>query len=214
MELLQTLVLLLFLAVVLGWLSQRAGLPYPIALVLGGGLLALGLVVPTTLAVGCVVKLLPPGMPWAVAFALGPIVSPTDAGATSAMLSGMHLPRRVMSVTEGESLVNEATGLVLSQARYRLAEAALEELDRRLAERCTHEDIVRAVAAEYRARLATLGPHSLVMVGADEPLRQTRRVAVQAERRRLIELWRAELIGDEVLPLLERELDLEESRLG
>ncbi len=520
MELLQTLVLLLFLAVVLGWLAQRAGLPYPIALVLGGGLLAfvpglphlpidpelilyivlppllyqsalltswrdfranlrsisllaLGLVVLTTLAVGCVVKWLLPGMPWAVAFALGAIVSPTDAGATSAMLSGMRLPRRVVSVTEGESLVNDATGLVLykfavaaamtgafsmgdalvdfawlaaggvvfgiaigwvfvrmhrrlddtpteimlsivlpysaylladalglsavlavvaaglvrgrhapeafspearltaravwtifaflintlifiliglqlpqivsrlgdysawtlcgyaaavsataivarlawvfpgerlprllvpsirerepeppwqhsvlvgwfgmrgvvslaaalalplqtatgepfpyrdlviflvfvlilatlvlqgltigplvrwlriggdwgahaeeTQARYKLAEAALEELDRQLGERWAHEDIVRAVAAEYRARLETLGPHSLVMVGGDEPLRQTRRAAVHAERRRLIELWRAELIGDEVMHLLERELDLEESRLG
>lgn len=519
MALLQTLVLLLFLAVALGWLAQRAGLPYPIALVVGGGLLAfvpglphlpidpdlilyivlppllyqsalttswrdfranlrpisllaLGLVVLTTVAVGCVVKWLVPDMPWAVAFALGAIVSPTDAGATSAMLAGLRLPRRVVSITEGESLVNDATGLVLYkfavaaavtgafsagealldfawlalggiafgvaigwlfvrihrrlddtptevmlsivlpysaylladhlgvspvlavvaaglvrgrhapeafspesrlvaysvwtilaflintlvfiliglqlpgivsrldgfgagslagmalavvgtailvrvawmfpgaylprmlvpsirereprppwqqvllvgwfgmrgvvslaaalalpletaagdpfphrdlvvflvfmlilgtlvvqgltvgplvrwlriggdwdghaeevQARQRLAEAALEEIDRQLAQRWADEDILRTVAAEYRARLETLGPHHLVMVGGDEPLRQARLAAVRAERQRLIELWRGERIGDEVMHRLQRELDLEEARL-
>jgi CPA1 family monovalent cation:H+ antiporter len=101
-----------------------------------------------------------------------------------------------------------------TQARYKLAEAALEELDRQLADGWVHEDIVRGVAAEYRARLETLDPHGPVSLDGDEPLRQTRRSAVHAERRRLIELWRAELIGDEVLHRLERELDFEESRLG
>jgi Na+/H+ antiporter len=101
-----------------------------------------------------------------------------------------------------------------AETRYKLAEAALEELDRQLAERWAHEDIVRVVAAEYRARMEALGPHQLVMVGADEPLRQTRQAAVRAERRRLIELWRADAIGDETLHRIERELDLEEARLG
>jgi CPA1 family monovalent cation:H+ antiporter len=519
MLLLQTLVMLLFAAVALGWVARRAGLPYPIALVLGGGLLAfvpglpqlpvdpalilyivlppllyhsalatswrdfrgnlraismlaIGLVAITTLAVGCTIRWLVPGMPWAVAFALGAIVSPTDAGATSAMLSGMRLPRRIVWLTQGESLVNDASGLVLykfavaaaltgvfsmtdaaidfawlsiggvalgvaigwlfvaihrrlddtpteimlsivlpysayliadaaglsavlavvaaglvrgrhapeafspesrmlaqsvwsilaflintlvfiliglqlpsivgrlddysgwalfglaaavsgaaivvrvlwmfpgawlprllspgirtrepqppwqhlllvgwfgmrgvvslaaalalpletidgtpfpyrdlviflvfslilatlvlqgltigplvrwlriggdwraheeeSQARFRLAEAALEELDREANDRWANEDIIRTVAAEYRARIDTLGPHHMVMVGDDEPLKRTRLAAVRAERRRLIELWRAEAIGDEILHRLERELDFEEARL-
>lgn len=99
-----------------------------------------------------------------------------------------------------------------AEARYKLAEAALEELDRHLSERWAHEATVRLVAAEYRARIETLGPHHLVTVDGDEPLRQTRRAAVRAERRRLIELWRADLVGDEVLHRLERELDLEPGR--
>jgi monovalent cation/hydrogen antiporter len=519
MLLLETLVVLFLCAVALGWIAQRAGLPYPIALVLGGGLLALvpglphlpvdpelilyivlppllyqsalftswrdfrsnlrsisllalGLVTATTLAVGMTVKWLVPDMPWAVAFALGAIVSPTDAGATGAMLGGMRLPRRVVAVTEGESLVNDASGLVLYKfavaaamtglfswseaavdfarlaiggvlfgmligwlfvrihrrlgdapteimlsivlpysayliadrlgfsavlavvaaglvrgrhapeafspesrilahsmweifvflintvifiliglqlpdivarldqydawtlfgyacavsgvamlvrvlwmfpgaylprmlsrriresephppwqavvvvgwfgmrgvvslsaalaiplhtaagepfpyrdlviflvfslilatlvvqgltvgplvrwlkvggdwgahdeetgARRKLAEAALEELDRHALDPWASDEIVRIVAAEYRARIETLSAHHMVMISEDEPLRRTRRAAVQAERRRLIELWRAEQIGDDILHRLERELDLEEARL-
>jgi len=160
MHLLQVVVFLLFCAVALGWLARKAGLPYPIALVLGGGalgfvpglpqldfdpqfllvlilppilyqaalltswrdfsanlreigLLGVGLVVVTTLAVGAVLKLLVPGMPWAVAFTFGAIVSPPDAVAATAILSRLNIPRRVVTVLEGESLVNDASGLVL-----------------------------------------------------------------------------------------------------
>lgn len=83
-------------------------------------LLAIGLVATTTLAVGIAFKWLVPEAPWAVAFALGAIVSPPDAVAATAVLRRFRLPRRMVTLLEGESLVNDATGLVL----YRFAVAA------------------------------------------------------------------------------------------
>jgi Na+/H+ antiporter len=83
-------------------------------------LLAVGLVATTTLAIGIAFKWLTPQVPWAVAFALGAIVSPPDAVATTAVLRRFRLPRRIVTLLEGESLVNDATGLVL----YRFAVAA------------------------------------------------------------------------------------------
>ena len=82
-------------------------------------LLAIGLVATTTLAVGIAFKWLVPQAPWAVAFALGAIVSPPDAVAATAVLRRFRLPRRIVTILEGESLVNDATGLVL----YRFAVA-------------------------------------------------------------------------------------------
>ena len=83
-------------------------------------LLAIGLVATTTLAVGIAFKWLVPQTPWAVAFALGAVVSPPDAVAATAVLRRFRLPRRVVTLLEGESLVNDATGLVL----YRFAVVA------------------------------------------------------------------------------------------
>jgi len=85
------------------------------------GLLAIGLVIVTTLVVGAALKWLIPDIPWAAAFAFGAIVSPTDAVATSAILSRLNLRRRVVSVLQGESLVNDASGLVI----YKFAVAAV-----------------------------------------------------------------------------------------
>ncbi|HLA35089.1 MAG TPA: Na+/H+ antiporter [Rhodocyclaceae bacterium] len=84
------------------------------------GFLAIGLVVATTLAVGAALKLLVPEVPWAVAFVLGAIVSPPDAVAATAILSRLNIPRRIVTVLEGESLVNDASGLVM----YKFALAA------------------------------------------------------------------------------------------
>ena len=82
--------------------------------------LAVGAVVFTTLVVGAVAHLVVPGLPWAACFALGAIVSPPDAVAAKALLAGLRLPRRIVVLLEGESLVNDATGIVL----FRMAVAA------------------------------------------------------------------------------------------
>ena len=168
MELLQITLLLSACAVALCWAARHFNFPYPIALVIGGGLLgfvplvpqlpfdpelilvlvlppilyqaamltswrdfalsirtisllAIGLVVVTTLAVGVALKLLIPDIPWAAAFAFGAIVSPPDAVAATSVLSRMNIPRRVVTVLEGESLVNDAAALVL----YKFAVAAV-----------------------------------------------------------------------------------------
>ncbi len=76
-------------------------------------LLAIGLVIATTLIVGVALKWLVPDIPWAAAFAFGAIISPPDAVAATAILGTMKLSRRTVTILEGESLVNDATGLVL-----------------------------------------------------------------------------------------------------
>jgi len=60
------------------------------------------------------------GLAWTPAFALGAIVSPTDALAATTIMERLHVPRRLVAILEGESLVNDASGLVA----YRLAVAA------------------------------------------------------------------------------------------
>jgi CPA1 family monovalent cation:H+ antiporter len=101
-------------ALLTSWTDFRANLR-PISL------LAIGLVLATTLAVGAAFKALVPDVPWAAAFVLGAIVSPPDAVAATAILSKLNIPRRVVTVLEGESLVNDASGLVI----YKFALAAV-----------------------------------------------------------------------------------------
>lgn len=83
-------------------------------------LLAIGLVLATTAAVAVVIHALVPDIGWAAAFALGAIVSPPDAVAATAIGHHLPIPRRVVVILEGESLVNDASALVL----YRAAVAA------------------------------------------------------------------------------------------
>ncbi len=85
-------------------------------------LLAVGLVLFTTLATGLVIHAFIPALPLAVAFCFGAIVSPPDAVAATAIAQQMNLPKRIVTVLEGESLVNDATGLVA--LRFALAAAA------------------------------------------------------------------------------------------
>lgn len=83
-------------------------------------LLSVGLVIATTVTVAITAHWLIPGLPWAAAFALGAIISPPDAVATTAILDRSKVSQRIISILEGESLVNDATGLVL----YKFAVAA------------------------------------------------------------------------------------------
>lgn len=74
--------------------------------------LALGLVFLTVLGVGLFIHWLIPAMPVAVAFALAAIVSPTDPIAVGAVAQKVPVPKRMMHILEGESLLNDASGLV------------------------------------------------------------------------------------------------------
>jgi CPA1 family monovalent cation:H+ antiporter len=76
------------------------------------GLLSVGLVIFTTVGVGLVTWWLVPGVPLAAALALGAVVAPPDAVAATAVARGVGLPRRAVTILEGESLVNDATALV------------------------------------------------------------------------------------------------------
>lgn len=165
---LEITLILLACALALGLTARRLGMPYPIALTLGGlalgfipglpaitldpqtvftvflppilyqaalttswrdfranlrpiFLLAVGLVATTTIAVGLIAYLLVPGLPLPLAFVLGAIVSPPDAVAATAIMRKLRIPQRIVTVLEGESLVNDASGLVL----YNFAVAAV-----------------------------------------------------------------------------------------
>lgn len=167
-ENLQSILLLLFAAVLFVGIAQKFRVPYPIALVFGGTLigfipgipfiefnpnvilvivlppilyyaafgiafrefqrnwkdifsLALGLVVFTTVIIGVIFKGMFPQFPWALCFAFGAIVSPPDAISATTILKRFSLSPRLLSLLEGESLINDATAIVL----YRLATLAL-----------------------------------------------------------------------------------------
>ncbi len=85
------------------------------------GSLAFGLVVVTTLVIGVLFKWCFPQFPWALAFAFGAIVSPPDAVAATSILKKFPLGQKLTTILEGESLVNDASALVL----YRIAVAAI-----------------------------------------------------------------------------------------
>jgi NhaP-type Na+/H+ or K+/H+ antiporter len=75
-------------------------------------LLAVGLVVFTTCSVGWFAHSVVVGLPLAAAFVLGAIISPPDAVAATAVMERLRVPRRIVTIIEGESLVNDATALV------------------------------------------------------------------------------------------------------
>jgi monovalent cation/hydrogen antiporter len=84
-------------------------------------LLAFGLVLTTMLVVAAVAHAVIPGLGWTGAFVIGAIVSPTDPTAATAIAERLGLPRRLVSLIEGESLVNDGTALVA----YKFAVAAV-----------------------------------------------------------------------------------------
>ena len=90
-------------------------------------LLAVGLVLFTAAAVGFAVHSLLPSVPLAACFALGAVVAPPDAVAATAVARRIGLPRRVVTVLEGESLINDATALVT--LRVAIAAATGEVVD-------------------------------------------------------------------------------------
>src|SRR5262245_29502087 len=75
----------------------------------------------TTLAVAVVVRVLVPAMPWAPAVALGAVVAPPDAVAATAVLRPLKPPHRLLTILEGESLLNDASALLI----YRVAVGAV-----------------------------------------------------------------------------------------
>ena len=82
--------------------------------------LGVGHVVFATVAVAWVAHHVLSGLPWAAAFALGAVVSPPDVAAATAFLRRLPMPRRIVTVLEGESMINDAAAIVA----YRMAIAA------------------------------------------------------------------------------------------
>lgn len=83
-------------------------------------LLAVGLVLATAGGVALAAHAIVPGLPWAAAWALGAIVGPTDPVAAAAIAERLKLPRRILTILAGESLINDGVSLVA----YKLAVVA------------------------------------------------------------------------------------------
>jgi len=92
-----------------GWLIPKRDLLKVMRPVL---LLAFGLVFLTVLVVGYLMHWLIPDLPLAAAFALGAVISPTDAVAVRAVTGRLSIPSRVSTIVDGESLINDASGLI------------------------------------------------------------------------------------------------------
>lgn len=92
-----------------GWRIPKQGLFRDAATILE---LALGLVIFTVVGMGFFMHWLIPAMPLAVCFALAAVLSPTDPVAVSAISARVAIPKRMMHILEGESLLNDASGLV------------------------------------------------------------------------------------------------------
>ncbi len=75
-------------------------------------LLSVGLVIVTTLGVGALVHTLLPALGWPASLAIGAVVAPPDAVAATSIGRRIGLPRRIVTILEGESLLNDATALV------------------------------------------------------------------------------------------------------
>jgi len=113
-----------------GWRIPKNGLLRDKGIILE---LALGLVVFTVVGAGFLIHWMIPAMPQAVAFALAAIISPTDPVAVSAIAARTPIPKRLMHILEGESLLNDASGLVCFRfaiaaaltGRFSLASAGL-----------------------------------------------------------------------------------------
>src|SRR6058998_1145841 len=80
-------------------------------------LLGVGHVLFATVAVAWVAHLAVAGLPWASAFALGAVVSPPDVAAATAFLRRLPLPRRLVTILEGESMINDAAAIVAYRDR-------------------------------------------------------------------------------------------------
>ena len=91
-----------------GWRIPKESLFRDRAIILE---LALGLVLFTVIGLGFLIDWMIPTMPLAIAFALAAILSPTDPIAVSAIAARVPMPKRLMHILEGESLLNDATGL-------------------------------------------------------------------------------------------------------
>jgi Na+/H+ antiporter len=107
------MVLVVFLPPLLYWESVTAPTSEFRANALWIFQMAFGLVVLTTVAVALVAHAIVPGMGWGVAFVLGAIVSSTDEVAFVAIADRLNVPRHIIGTIEGESLVNDATSLIL-----------------------------------------------------------------------------------------------------
>ncbi len=183
-------------------------------------LLAVGLVLVTTFADAFVAQALT-GLPWAAAFVLGAILAPTDPVAAEAIFGRLGVPERVSTVIGGESLVNEGAGQLLElRARLDAARAALEKLGRLGDDERVSPESQERMREYYEERIRRYeagleaGGTTEEYAESSAAWRDWRRELIAAEREALVSLRNEGRINPEAMRRIERDLDLEESRIG
>ena len=123
----------------------------------------------TTVAVAVVFHWLVPDVPWAAAVALGAIVAPPDAAAATAVLRGIKIPSRIVTILEGESLFNDASALLIFAVALRMTEDGGATLSTLIPTYAAHiiGSIVLGVALSWAVpfilQLADEAPASIVL---------------------------------------------------
>ena len=181
-------------------------------------------------------------MPWAAAFVLGAIVSPTDPVAAATIMRRLDAPRQSVSAVEGEGLFNDAsapghrhrrhlhghpqpgntrrpaTAAKEIRARLGASKAALAQIDELAGEEWTRDDTAQRMRGmyEYRAQRFAARLGKVEDGGYEDRSRsyqQMVRLVLQAQRDALIQMRRDGKLSNEAMNTILRELDLEESRL-
>jgi len=129
-------------------------------------LLSIGLVVFTAAGVGVVVHAFLPDLGWPAAFAIGAVVAPPDAVAATAIARRIGLPRRIVTILEGEALLNDATAIVTLRTAITAAGGAITLTDISL-------DLLRAAGGGLVFGLVTFKVVALVRRKVTDPLLDT-----------------------------------------
>jgi len=125
-------------------------------------LLAVGLVLVTMTSVAMVAHALAPELPWAAAFTLGAVVAPPDTVAAKAIADTLHLPRRLVTILNGEGLINDATALVAFKVASGVAVAGTVFSAGHAAGRVTYAAVVAVLIG---IAVGWIGRHLLSRVG-------------------------------------------------
>jgi Na+/H+ antiporter len=129
-------------------------------------LLSVGLVIVTTVAVGVVTWWIVPGAGLAAAFALGAVVAPPDAVAATTIARKVGMPRRIVSILEGESLVNDAAALVALNTAIAAITATVSPLE-------VGWSFIRAAGGGILIGLAVAFVLALIRKRIDDPVLDT-----------------------------------------
>jgi monovalent cation/hydrogen antiporter len=180
--------------------------------------LSIGLVLLTTITVALVAHVVV-GLPWAAAFVLGAIVSPTDPVAATAIAGRLGAPRRIVTILEGESLINDGTALVLYSVAVSAVVTGTFSLPHAVLEFVLYGVggtaiglvvgwVITRVRRWIGDPLVEITVTLLTPYAAYIPAEE-----LGVERAELLRLRSEGRISDEVRRRVERDLDLEDARL-
>ena len=130
--------------------------------------------------------------------------------AVTLVVQGLSLPALIRRLKVG---ADWALHEEEHRAKVALTHAALTAIGAAAQRQAMPENLAERIRAEFAEKVTLDVPGREMLHAGSDPARQLRRAAIEAERRELIRIWRANEISDEVLHRLEEDLDYQESRL-